>query len=1448
MISSDNKYWDKDSFLDVMYGNGVKIGRYTHTKWSRAEYKFQPAQYLPVGSTWKYTEYQVANWESSSTADMGWLSASSGSFPDFTSSRTRYYRKTLTFGDLTGYASFEVAVYARYGVAIYVNGEEIYRHNLPTTQLSSTTTPSSSDVSFAFRRAFASRYLLTSSTVIAIEVHYPSDYNEDDKFDAYVALVYGNTHRTWDGGVSGTHLHCYGGEYGENLWLNRISLKWFIESSANGNAYNTYTFNDGRADFINMYSIASGYYDDGRRPKSWKVLGSNDGTNWDVLDYQTNVQFNSHGHSKTFFMPQVRKGYKMYRWHMLQHNGADGAELAGVRMFAYDMPIADMTIGYEDDRVFYTGETVELQPKAKGFTSFSVSPALPGSLNINTDTGVITGTASVAGTTTHTVTATFGSQSYEGSLTLSVNNCLGDYRKVRVVFNNANSHNTPYYLIKKNGDIYHNIHFMDQWEGLDSTGYAKSQTDFFCVPKGTYELEFGNDWNSDWSAGTTLTLSGYNTEGEAIFIGTYSRMKNGKSIHFTVDSYWNGETAGWKYLSDGSIPDNWTSPSFDDSNWGAIPSSSTSSQKILLYRRKISFTTIEAEAYEIDMKCRAGVILYLNGVEVYRYNVEGALSSSTTSTSTSASRKSFIFVGLVGNQYLHTGENTFAVAVINPEGEYDVDFAATLSLRSAVAELAHSTGIESNGSSNTYDNLFNGNINNKWTSNLNEEAYFQYTWTTAQNRKQQVNKYCFTSAIDNPGSEGKQYTVSTTQDGTTWTVLATHTSVVFTERSQEVCFYISNPIAIRGMKVVVASPYVEDRTSVQLSIFDFHLKNLDTLTIPTLSYPTTNIEGILKAPIAPVGPSTPYYSNFSINPALPSGLSLSTNGVIYGTGLEYSAVRAYTITGVSIKGTTSSAVVFIQIGDCGDSTLGFVRITNTGSNGANMGYELIDLITNEVVGYYSGFANEDTTINHPYCFNNYNYRIVIHDNTGSAWPGTLQIRSPSSLLYEYTVSALSTPMTRDFFPAVFYDDSTEWSYLMDGTQAPTNWYTESFTSTWSTSDSLEMPNPTGATAYYCTHFDIYATSGYATFDTTVRTRGGYIVYVNGAEVGRARMPAGTVTSTTLPSTTSESPVNVVLSVLFTSTTLRNQNNLVCIEIHQNAVETVSGRAFQVSFEFRNPVDDGLTGGSFTYSHTGYYDSTWDERNFHAVDKNTNNKFTVTSPISANICVDEHMWVQFAFDNQGAGVFNYVKFYAGNSWYRMPLNIDVTASTNGETWVTLHHGTPNWTTSGFGTYVDYSFANTTPYPFYRVEVYGCGSSYDGLEIGEVFLGIHSSVEFCEGGDGYSGAFVNSKAFKPCEAGYSGYYYRVCKEDLTLDEATTNTCRLNAPKNLLYDSTNVFRIGFIILGILLIVWDSLLVISGNDKKLPAIKKAPTLPAHRHSPKTLVASSAPAHALAL
>ncbi len=76
------------------------------------------------------------------------------------------------------------------------------------------------------------------------------------------------------------------------------------------------------------YTLTSGNDDDARDPKNWTVEGSNDGSNWTVIDRQTNFpKFPSRKYKITFLMSN-RTAYTHYRLNVTANHGSSMFQLA----------------------------------------------------------------------------------------------------------------------------------------------------------------------------------------------------------------------------------------------------------------------------------------------------------------------------------------------------------------------------------------------------------------------------------------------------------------------------------------------------------------------------------------------------------------------------------------------------------------------------------------------------------------------------------------------------------------------------------------------------------------------------------------------------------------------------------------------------------------------------------------------------------------------------------------------------------------------------------------------------------------------------------------------------------------------------------------------------------------------------------------------------------------
>ncbi|KAK8794527.1 hypothetical protein WA171_003649 [Blastocystis sp. BT1] len=383
----------------------------------------------------------------------------------------------------------------------------------------------------------------------------------------------------------------------------------------------------------------------------------------------------------------------------------------------------------------------------------------------------------------------------------------------------------------------------------------------------------------------------------------------------------------------------------------------------------------------------------------------------------------------------------------------------------------------------------------------------------------------------------------------------------------------------------------------------------------------------------------------------------------------------------------------------------------------------------------------------------------------------------SSLVFISSVATSQTTLS----------DSTQWRYYVEAAEAPTGWNTNEFDgSSWQTSTLASAPSAQSISAYYCASFDISSVVQYASVDYTITTKGGYALYLNGVEQFRDNLPEGTLTYMTQSLTQSDVAVSYRVSLSFAAAQLSASGNLICLETH-TMTTVADDLTFSLSLLMNE--DDLVVDGVLSYSHPGFDDGTWYEAVLNAVNKNTNDKFNSMNSDGSYTPDDDHVWIQWTYNNNRAVFINYLNFYSGNMPDRRPHNVDVLGSNDGETWDTLMHDTPSWSTSqAYGYNKVYTFDNTKSYRMYRVDTYGF--DLQGIEMAEVYLGTRATVVMCSATDGYSASYAGTKAVKACDdPTYLGAMYRTCLSTGVLSDEVENTCMAPAPDNLNYGTDNV-----------------------------------------------------------
>jgi fibronectin type 3 domain-containing protein len=156
---------------------------------------------VPTGATWKYLDNgsnQGAAWRATGHDDSTWASGPAqlgygdgdeATVVGYGSSSnkfiTTYFRRAFSVPDPSIYAGLTVRLLRDDGAVVYLNGQEVFRSNMPSGSVAYTTTAvSAASPESAFYPASISPDLLTAGTnVLAVEVHQVNRTSSDISFD-----------------------------------------------------------------------------------------------------------------------------------------------------------------------------------------------------------------------------------------------------------------------------------------------------------------------------------------------------------------------------------------------------------------------------------------------------------------------------------------------------------------------------------------------------------------------------------------------------------------------------------------------------------------------------------------------------------------------------------------------------------------------------------------------------------------------------------------------------------------------------------------------------------------------------------------------------------------------------------------------------------------------------------------------------------------------------------------------------------------------------------------------------------------------------------------------------------------------------------------------------------------------------------------------------------------
>ncbi|MES2777206.1 MAG: PKD domain-containing protein [Bacteroidota bacterium] len=143
-----------------------------------------------AGTAWRATLFNDASW-ASGLAQFGYGDGDETTVVSYGSNSkkkyvTTYFRKQVSIANPAAFANFTLNLKRDDGAVVYVNGTEVFRSNMPTGSISSSTKAlgiASDDGATAQVATIAASSFVAGNNVIAVEVHIESNGDADLSFD-----------------------------------------------------------------------------------------------------------------------------------------------------------------------------------------------------------------------------------------------------------------------------------------------------------------------------------------------------------------------------------------------------------------------------------------------------------------------------------------------------------------------------------------------------------------------------------------------------------------------------------------------------------------------------------------------------------------------------------------------------------------------------------------------------------------------------------------------------------------------------------------------------------------------------------------------------------------------------------------------------------------------------------------------------------------------------------------------------------------------------------------------------------------------------------------------------------------------------------------------------------------------------------------------------------------
>ena len=656
-----------------------------------------------------------------------------------------------------------------------------------------------------------------------------------------------------------------------------------------------------------------------------------------------------------------------------------------------------------------------------------------------------------------------------------------------------------------------------------------------CLPSTSnsqYTLVMRESGNGTWSGGAWIELRNiYDT----VILKTIMTKNLEESIPFSLATG-IGKESSWYYRT--TYLSNWFSSS-NTYGWTLVSFNSSVETSGTVYYRS-SFYGCYSCIVECLFRYRYGIVVYLNGWEIYRDNMpSGTITTNTTAT---GGYEDYDYRGVILPSWVvDSSSNNLAAELHYPtlETRETIDFDALVSYREGFSDMTcyaypYSVTVSSDditGSSNCID----------WNIDSFARIPGSLSSRSLIFTLEKVIPFVTHLRMWPISTQSIPFVVEAKRDDDSdWETVSTSFSYVYEQWNY--IQLMATDTRYRQFKLIMPT-----NTEVRL----FEIQFVSCYETEELEYPFFEYTFYKNRPVVNVIPHESF-SQCRISPPLPSGLSISSSCTISGTPTELSEARYYFISAIGEVGSVLG-MISVEVVDC--SNLFTVRVRSDGYPQDNSWRLHQGRSTSNSIQTCNDFPVSNGYYYFDFCLNPGIYTFQAQDSYGDGWSA----RSGYTLLFsdeQMELEIMELPSNRNYVTTVFstvipfHSDSTEWKVYQGSESVSFDWNSIILDdSSWITCKTSEIPSSSSVTTYIRKSFSIPSISDYRVLNVRMKYEGGVAVYFNAYLVARFNL-ADEFNANTEALTAHDPTLYSKFHVILSMVEAQARTNVIAFEIHR----------------------------------------------------------------------------------------------------------------------------------------------------------------------------------------------------------------------------------------------------------------------------------------------------------